>query len=184
MFYELENVYVAGYADDNTPYVQGENIDSLVSQLELISVKLFHWFDINGMKANPDKCHLLLSTQDTHSAYVANHEIQNSHYCSLVWMSHSRKLNNKINRIQERALRMIYNDRTSSFDELLNKNGSVTVHVQNIRSLMIEMFKAKIGEGPEILSDIFERNNNPTYNLRCNNDFKSRKIKTEQYGSA
>ena len=33
-------------------------------------------------------------------------------YCPLVWMFHSRSLNNKINRIQERALRITYNDKS------------------------------------------------------------------------
>ena len=35
-------------------------------------------------------------------------------YCPLIWMSHSRELNNKINRIHERALRITYNDKSSS----------------------------------------------------------------------
>ena len=42
--------------------------------------------------------------------------------CSLTWMLHSRKINNKINRIHEKALRITYNDKSSSFGELLNKN--------------------------------------------------------------
>ena len=40
-------------------------------------------------------------------------------YCPLVWMFHSRTLNNRINKIHERALRMVYNDNISTFDELL-----------------------------------------------------------------
>ena len=36
-------------------------------------------------------------------------------YCPLIWMCHSRALNNKINRIQERALRIVYNDYLSQF---------------------------------------------------------------------
>ena len=35
-------------------------------------------------------------------------------YCPLIWMFHSRGLNNKINRIHERALRITYNDKSSS----------------------------------------------------------------------
>ena len=78
MFYELENIEIAGYADDNTPYVQGDNINSVIKQLESISVKLFQWFDLNGMKANSDKCHLLLSSNNSHTAKIANCEIKNS----------------------------------------------------------------------------------------------------------
>ena len=40
-------------------------------------------------------------------------------YCALIWMFHSRKMNNKINRIHERALSLVYSDHASSFDELL-----------------------------------------------------------------
>ena len=41
-------------------------------------------------------------------------------FCSLTWMFHSRKSNNKINLLHERALRMIYNNQISSFQELLH----------------------------------------------------------------
>ena len=46
-------------------------------------------------------------------------------YCPLIWMFHSRGLNNKINRIHERALRIAYNDTSSSYGELLTKDRSV-----------------------------------------------------------
>ena len=42
-------------------------------------------------------------------------------YYPLMWMFHSRTMNNKINRIHERALRLVYSDHVSSFDELLKK---------------------------------------------------------------
>ena len=48
----------------------------------------------------------------------------------------------KINRLQERALRLIYNDHISSFKELLSKDGTFTIHEQNIQNLAIEMLKA------------------------------------------
>ena len=50
----------------------------------------------------------------------------------------------KINRLQERALiyRLIYNDHISSFKELLFKDGTFTIHEQNIQNLAIEMLKA------------------------------------------
>ena len=57
-----------------------------------------------------------------------------SHFsdCPLVWMFHSRELNNKINRIYERSLRLVYSDKTSTFKELLDKDKSVSVHHKNI----------------------------------------------------
>ena len=44
-------------------------------------------------------------------------------YCSLVWMCHSRTINNKINHLHETCLRVIYNDKISSFKELLEEMG-------------------------------------------------------------
>ena len=54
-------------------------------------------------------------------------------YCPLIWMFYSRGLDNKINRIHERALRSTYNDKSSSYGELLTKNRSVTILYRNIR---------------------------------------------------
>ena len=49
-------------------------------------------------------------------------------YCPLVWMFHSRTLNNKINKLHERALRLVYKNEDSTFDELLELDNSVTIH--------------------------------------------------------
>ena len=40
-------------------------------------------------------------------------------YCPLVWMFHSRKLNNRINNIYERALKFFFRDYESTFQQLL-----------------------------------------------------------------
>ena len=71
-------------------------------------------------------------------------------YCSLIWMLHSRGLNNKINCIPERALRITYNDKSSSYSELLTKDRSVTIHHKNIRALAIEIYKVIQGISPTI----------------------------------
>ena len=52
-------------------------------------------------------------------------------YCPLIWMLHSRTLNNEINRIYEKVLRTIYSDYKSSFNKLLDKDGSFTIVQQN-----------------------------------------------------
>ena len=61
-------------------------------------------------------------------------------YCPLIWMFYSRGLNNKRNLIHERALRSTYNDKSSSYGELLTKNRSVTIHHRNIRALATEIY--------------------------------------------
>ena len=53
-------------------------------------------------------------------------------YCPLIWMCHSRALNTRINRIHERALRIVYNDNSSSFDTLLGKSGQVKIHQKSM----------------------------------------------------
>ncbi len=52
-------------------------------------------------------------------------------YCPLVWMCHSRELNQKINKIYERALRIVYKDLDLDFEALLRKDSAVTVHEKN-----------------------------------------------------
>ena len=62
-------------------------------------------------------------------------------YVPLVWMFHSRRLNNRINHIHERALRIIYQDFSSSFKELLRKDSSLTIHKRNLKLLVTECLK-------------------------------------------
>ena len=102
-------------------------------------------------------------------------------YCPLVWMIHSRSLNNRINRIHERALRIVYRDYISSYEQLLALSNDVTIHQKNLRVLVTEVFKVKTGIGPETLKDIFQFTE-PVYNLR-NIKFKSNNVKTIQYGT-
>ena len=53
-------------------------------------------------------------------------------YCPLVWMFCSRLMNQKINRIHERALRIVHSDYVSSFTELPRKDKSISIHHRNI----------------------------------------------------
>ena len=59
-------------------------------------------------------------------------------------MFHDRNLNNKTNRIHERALRIAYKDNVSTFEKLLEMDNSVTVHQRNLQLLMVEIYKKKI----------------------------------------
>ena len=49
-------------------------------------------------------------------------------YCSLVWMFRSRNANNLIDKILESFLRLITNDKTSTFEHLLQANNEITIH--------------------------------------------------------
>ena len=83
-------------------------------------------------------------------------------YCPLVWMMHSRSISSKINRVHERALRIVYKDKFSSFENLLEKDKAVKIHVRNLQVLVTEMFKVKNGIASKIIIDIFKLSN-PTY---------------------
>ena len=171
LFLFVEEADIMSYADDNTPYVCSENIDVTLEKLEEVGKVLFEWFSNNFLKANADKCHLILSTDEPFSINVDNGVIKNSNnkkllginlnnslgfdthavnicnrgskkphalarisqymnihkrrmtmnafiasefgYCPLVWMFHSWKLNSRVNKLHERALKMVYQDYTS-----------------------------------------------------------------------
>ena len=60
-------------------------------------------------------------------------------YCPLIWMFHSRHLENKINRLQERCLRIVYTDTYSTFEDLLVFDGSIKFHERALQLLAIEL---------------------------------------------
>ena len=84
--------------------------------------------------------HLFLNVSKKRIIMKSFSESQFGH-CPLIWMFYSRGLNNKINRIQERALIIIYNDKSSSYGNLLTKDRSVTIHQRNITALAVEIYK-------------------------------------------
>ena len=231
---------IANYADDNSPFSCEKNIPLVISQLETESVTILNWIGSNGLKANPDKFHLLLSEKSSkYSVTVDKFELQNSNcetilgikinnnltfeahvtnlcnkvsqklhalsrisylmtfeqrkkvmnafilsqfgYCPLVWMFHSRTLNNRINRLHERALRMVYQDSKSSFEELLVKNGSFSIHVRNIQTFAIELYKVWYGLSPKIMNLVFPLNITSRYPGM--NGFKTRNVKKVSQGT-
>ena len=103
-------------------------------------------------------------------------------YCPLVWMFHSRTLNNKINKLHERALRLVYKGDKLTFHQLLNMDNSVSIHHRNLQKLAIEIFKVKNNLSPGFMNTLFPLSHNP-YNLRSNPIFKTEIIRTVTYGS-
>ena len=74
----MKETSFASYADDNTPYVTAENLDEVIKSLEKDSIKLFQWFSDNQMKANHDKCHLLVSGKNNVTMNASGFKIKNS----------------------------------------------------------------------------------------------------------
>ena len=102
-------------------------------------------------------------------------------YCPLVWMFHSKTLNHRINRIHERALRLSYNDYTSTFEHLLELDNSVTIHVRNLQMLSIEIYKIVNGLAPNIMSNLLPINGQK-WELRSENHFQMHNIKSVYNG--
>ena len=95
----------------------------------------------------------------------------------------SRTANGKINKLHERALRIVYDDLESSFEELLEKDNSFNIHHQNVQRVALEMYKILHGlsEGSfnEILNDLKKNNH---YNLRSASEFLVPSVNSEYKG--
>ena len=70
LFYFLEDLDIASYADDRTIYTVKENKESVINALEASSLPLYTWFNNNFMKANSDKSHILLSCSEPSTALI------------------------------------------------------------------------------------------------------------------
>ena len=103
-------------------------------------------------------------------------------YCPLIWMFTSRYLNNALNSIHERALRLIYNDYELPFDRILENNKQKSIHQKNIESLAIEIYKFKADLAPPLTSDLLvTRQNN--YNLQNFYELESALKRTAKFGT-
>ena len=102
-------------------------------------------------------------------------------YCPLVWMFHSRTLNTMINRLHERALRLVYKDDNLTYQQLLENDNSITIHERNLQKLAVEMFKVKNKLSPLPVQELFNENDN-AYDLRIREHWELSNIKTVNYG--
>ena len=241
LFYFSENVDMANFADDNTPFEFSGTLEDVIDKLEIDSISLIQWFENNYLKPNPDKWHLLLTQNNNElTIKVDNFCISNSphekllgvyfdndlrfgthidklckkagqklfaiarisnfmsiekrkllmnafmmsqfSYCPLIWMCHNRSLNVRINRIHERALRIVYRNYDLPFESLLRKAETVTIHHRNVQLLATEMYKVVHNLSPAIVTEIFPKNCQ-NYNLRYKETFRARKINTVYSGS-
>ena len=171
--------------------VGNEQIDSCKS-VELLGIKIDNQLKFdehvkNMIKKGNQKFHALARiskylNQDKLKLLMRTFIQSQFNYCPLVWMFHNRTLNNKINRLHERALRLVYKNDKLCFKELLQLDNSVTVHQRNLQRLAIEMYKVKNKTAPLPFQEIFE-DQKYSREIRGGRSWEVPKVRTVAYGT-
>ena len=130
LFFVIEDT--DSYTNNNTPYVIVDNIDGVIKSLEEASEFLLKWFSDNLMKINADKCHLLVSTNNTVKMKIGNFDINNSKSKKLlgVKVDHKLSFDDHISELQKASSKIHAMSRVASH-----------VNISKRRILMNVVFK-------------------------------------------
>jgi hypothetical protein len=120
------------------------------SQLAVLQ-RLSHYLDFNGRMA-------------IFRCFILSH----FSYCSLVWHFCGTVNAAKLERLQYRALKFVYQDWDSSYETLLEKAKLPTLELARTRSIILEVYKAVNHISPPFMWNLFTPKEN-RYNLRRNN---------------
>ena len=102
-------------------------------------------------------------------------------YCPLIWMLCSKGSQQKLEKINERALRLANSNHTSSYEVLLSNSKETTVHIQTIKVLALEIYKSLNNLNPSFMKEYFaEKTLN--HDLRVGNPLEIPKVRTTNYG--
>ena len=107
--------------------------------------------------------------------------LSNFNYCPIIWHFCGKVYSKKIEHIQERALRFMFNDKTSSYVSLLEKCGYTTLLLRRIKTIASEVFKSLHNLNPSFMNEMFEMKN-LTYDLRDSHILFQPKFKKITYG--
>ena len=102
-------------------------------------------------------------------------------YCPLVWHFCRKSDHKKIEKINERALRIVYNDYISTYEALLNYGNKLSLGRYRMLNFATELYKIKNGKSVEMMN-IFDVPKETPYNLRCNDQNVIPIVKTKHYG--
>ena len=105
----------------------------------------------------------------------------NFSYCPVVWMFCGKTNRNKLEKLQERALRFVYNDKTSSYDDMLTRSNMLSLSVFRLRFMAIEVYKCVKQNNAQYLNELFV-GKPPTYHLRDTDLLKQPRFKTYRFG--
>ena len=95
MFFELSQTDFTSFAEDNTPYVEANNINKVIKTLENDSIWLFQWFSDNQIKANKNDCLLAINNNEKVSMNIDDIKIENTSSEKLLGIIIDSKLNFK-----------------------------------------------------------------------------------------
>ena len=101
-------------------------------------------------------------------------------YCHVVWHFCCLSDTRKLERVQEKALRVIYCNRNDTYEDLLKMAKLPTLYNRRLQDIAILMYKVKHNQCPKYKSDLFKRTW-CNYSLR-NSDFSIPRISTVTFG--
>ena len=107
--------------------------------------------------------------------------LSNFNYCPVVWHFCSITNMRKLEKIQERALRLLYDDPASSYQELLTRSGHSSLHVRRLRMIAMEVYKSLNNINPEFMWELFQKKETE-YNFRDSFKVDIPSFKTLKYG--
>ena len=103
-------------------------------------------------------------------------------YCPFIWIFCNKTLNNQINKIYKRTLRLVYEMQDANFEDLLLKDNSWNVHESKTHTLLIEIYKSINNSSPPIMKDFFDLKNT-RYDHRSKQLLKLPETSTSRYGT-
>ena len=103
-------------------------------------------------------------------------------YCPLVWYFTTAKQLQKIDKIQERALRFITDDYETPYEMLMRNTETTTMRVRQMQNLCVEIYRTLSDLNPKYMRELFERNSS-SYSTRRLNDLKIPRVNQTSYGS-
>ena len=107
--------------------------------------------------------------------------LSNFTYCPLVWHFCGKQNNGKIEKIQERALRILYDDYESECSKLLDKSGAITMLQSRLNCIILEVFKSIHNANPLCIQDMFEIKKS-SYSMRDSSKLVQSKRNTTTFG--
>jgi len=107
--------------------------------------------------------------------------LSNFNYCPVSCHVCSEANTKKMETIQERALKFIYNENHSTYEELLAKSKLPSLKIRGMRTISIETFKIINKETPQYLDDLVTLKNNK-YNFTYSSIPHIQTVKTTRYG--